>query len=279
MSENLTATEWTSARGGKWSAHAARMEAMLTPVDGPLIDALKLDGPMRIADIGCGGGATTLEIARLAPASVVHGFDISPDSIGLARSRKPQSESRITFEVANLEAADPPAQPYHRLVSRFGIMFFTDPQAAFANLSRWLQPDGRFAFAVWGSPAENPWMSVVRQEVAKIVTLPSPDPEAPGPFRYADASKLLALLDAAGFRGLEVRTWRGVLSIGGGLPSEEAADFALASFSTFGELLAQAGDEALQRAQDSLTDRFSGHQQEGVVRFGASVHILTGTHG
>jgi SAM-dependent methyltransferase len=108
-------------------------------------------------------------------------------------------------------------------------MFFDDPPAAFVNLARWLAPVGRFAFAVWGRPAENPWMTSVRQAVAEIIDMPPPEPEAPGPFRYAEADKLLTLLNRAGFGELDVSDWRGALPIGGGLPAAEAASFALAS--------------------------------------------------
>ncbi len=144
---------------------------MLAPVDEPLIHALNLDAPCRIADIGCGAGGTTLEILRRAlTGSAVHGFDLSPGLIESARRRK-----RSAFEVADMATA--PEKPYDRLVSRFGIMFFDDPHGAFANLVRWLAPGGRFAFAAWGSPAENPWMTSVRQVVVEIIDLPPPDPE------------------------------------------------------------------------------------------------------
>jgi len=220
MNENAAATDWTAARGQKWRAELADMEAMLTPVDEPLIRALSVDAPCRIADIGCGGGGTTLEILRRAPAgSVVHGFDLSPALIDLARSRKRSDERAIAFEIADMATATAPEEPYDRLVSRFGIMFFDDPLAALANLARWLAPGGRFAFAVWGRPAENPWMTSVRQVVGEIIDLPTPDPEAPGPFRYADADKLLTLLDRTGYGELAVGNWRGVLPIGGGLPA------------------------------------------------------------
>jgi SAM-dependent methyltransferase len=277
MNENPAASDWAAARGEKWRAQLAGMEAMITPVDEPLIRALHLDAPCRIADIGCGGGGTTLEILRRAPTgSVVHGFDISPASIELARARKRSDERAIAFEIADMATATAPEEPYDRLVSRFSIMFFDDPPAAFANLVRWLAPGGRFAFAVWGRPAENPWMTSVREVVAEIIDLPPPDPEAPGPFRYAEADKLLTLLDRAGFGELDVGDWRGALPIGGGLPAAEAANFALASFSSFGELLAEAGDEALNDARQSLTARFSRNQQEGAVRMDACVHIFTG---
>ncbi|HEV3060081.1 MAG TPA: class I SAM-dependent methyltransferase [Vicinamibacterales bacterium] len=275
MNENPAASEWAGARGEKWRARLAGMERMLTPVDEPLIRALRLDAPSRIADIGCGGGGTTLEILRRAPAgSVVHGFDISPALIESARSRA--GAAAVAFALADVATAPAPEEPYDRLVSRFGIMFYDDPPAAFANLAHWLAPAGRFAFTAWARPADNPWMTTVRDVVAEVVDVPRPDPDAPGAFRYAGADTLLALLDRAGFRDLNVTDWRGALPIGGGLPATEAAYFALASFSSFGELLAEAGDAAFNNACRALTARFDGHQQNGNVRLDACVHIVTG---
>ena len=106
MNENPAATDWTGARGKKWRAHLAGTEAMLAPLDEPLIHALNLGAPYRIADIGCGGGGATREILRRAPAgSVVHGFDLSPALIELARSRKQSDERVIAFEIADMAIA------------------------------------------------------------------------------------------------------------------------------------------------------------------------------
>lgn len=277
MTENPAASDWMTSRGAKWRAQLVEMEAMLRPVDAPLIGALDLAGPCRVADIGCGGGGTSLEIARRAPAgSVVHGFDISPDLIEVARSRIPPGQNGIAFDLADM-ATSPPVEPYDRLVSRFGVMFFDRPLAAFANVARWLAPGGRFAFAVWGSPADNPWTSTVRSVVADVVDLPTPDPDAPGPFRYSEEAVLLALLDRAGFREVDVGDWHGVLPVGGGLPAADAATFALAAFSSFGEALTKAGEAAYDEARRSLTRRFSEHLHDGVVRMDARVHIVTGT--
>jgi len=275
MNENPSASEWAGERGEKWCAQFAGMEAMLAPVDEPLIRALHLDQRCRIADIGCGAGGMALEILHRAPAgSVVRGFDISPALIEVARSRKPSEEGTIDFEIADMATAVTEAR-YDRLVSRFGIMFFDDAPAAFANLARWLMPGGRFAFAAWGPLAENPWMTTIRDAVAEVVDVPKPDPEAPGPFRYAMADKLLALLGQAGFGNLEVRDWRGQLSVGGGLSAADASNFALGS-SSYSEMLAEAGDHALHQARQSLISRFSRHEQDGIVRMDASVHIFTG---
>jgi SAM-dependent methyltransferase len=277
MKENSAASEWATKRGEKWRAQLFGMEAMLTPLNEPLIHALHLDAPFRIADIGCGGGGTTLEILRRAPpGSVVHGFDISPVLIEFARARSQSTTRAIAFEVVDMGTATAPEVLYDRLVSRFGIMFFDDPPSAFVNLVRWLAPEGRFAFAVWGRLSKNPWMASVREVVAEIIDMPPLDLEAPGPFRYADADTLLAILEEAGLNELDVCDWRGTLSIGGGLPAGEAANFALASFSSFGELLGKTSDEALDNARQALTARFSRHQQDGIVRMDACVHIFTG---
>lgn len=181
-----TAAGWASARGDIWRSVLDDMEAMLLPIDEPLIEALALDGPLRIADVGCGGGATSRAIARrAAPGSLVHGFDVSPGLVETARQRASQGNVELAFSVADMSTAAPPGERFDRLTSRFGVMFFDDPSAAFRNLASWLAPGGRFAFAVWGPAADNP-MSVVRNVVADIVDLPPSDPHAPGPFRYAD---------------------------------------------------------------------------------------------
>ncbi len=275
MTEHPAASDWAAARAEKWRANLIGMEATLAPVDAPLIHALQLDRPCRIADVGCGGGGTTLEILRRAPAgSIVRGFDISPALVESARNRMTSADRDITFEVANVATAM--QGPYDRLVSRFGIMFFDDPPAAFSNLFRWLAPGGRFAFATWGRLADNPWLVTVRDAVADVIEIPSPDPEAPGPMRYGESDKLLALLNRAGFAEIDVRDWRGTLAIGGGVSANDAASFALASFSSFAELLAEADDSALNEARHNLTTRFSRHQLDGAVRMDACVHIFTG---
>ncbi|MEP7052805.1 MAG: class I SAM-dependent methyltransferase [Pseudomonadota bacterium] len=274
MTRDPVAVDWVAARGEKWAAQLERMEAMLTPIDEPLLAALQLSSPCAIAEVGCGGGGTALKLAQQAPrASAVHGFDLSPTLIQLARARA--AAPGLSFEVADMATAAP-KQLYERLLSRFGVMFFDDPPAAFANLARWLAQGGRFAFAVWGELAENPWFTGVREVVAQVIDLPPSEPQAPGPFRYADPRSLLTLLERSGFAGVEVQEWQGPLAIGGGLPAPEAAEFALAAFSSFSEELAKAGQAAVQQAHQLLAARFSELEVEGVVRLDACVRVFTG---
>ena len=277
MRDKPEAIDWVGRRGEKWSEQLDGMEAMLAPLDQPLFEQLRLEAPASIAEVGCGGGGTALELMRRAPAgSVVHGYDISPALVETARARSRRSQRSIVFEVADMSTAAP-RQPYDRLVSRFGIMFFEAPHAAFGNLVRWLQPGGRFVFAVWGPASENPWVTTARDVVAQVVELPPTDPEAPGPFRYGNADILLALLDEAGFSDLEVTDWRGTLPIGGALPPAEAAAFALDAFSSFSELLEAAGGTARIQAEHTLGVAYSKFQRDGAVRMDALVRFFTGT--
>ena len=276
--ETQSSQRWATARGEKWRAALAGMEAMLAPVDEPLIAALQLTAPCRIADIGCGGGGTASEIFRQAPErSEVHGFDISPLMIEAARPRAHGAEPSLTFTTLDVATAAPPATPFDRLVSRFGVMFFEDPALAFGNLFRWLAPQGRAVFAVWGRESENQWMSTVREVVGHFCDIPLLRPDAPGPFRYAEVDTLLVLLEHAGFRQLKVNSWRGQLPIGGGLSAAAAARFALTAFSSFGELLAAAGPGAFSAAQQLLTERFTSHERSGAVWLDASVLFIAGT--
>lgn len=269
--------DWAGKRGEQWQAQLVGMEAMLARIENPLLDALVLDAPYRIADVGCGGGGTTFSILRRAPVgSVVHGFDVSPALIQTARARAAADPSAIRFEVCDMGSAAPPDGKYDRLVSRNGIMFFADPPAAFRNLAGWLAPGGRFAFAVWSPPADNPWLTLVREIVGSIVEVPPLESAGPGLFRYAEVETLLALLREAGFGELDVRPWRGMVSFGVARSAEDAATFALEAFGSFKEQLAAAGEGAFARAHGELTARLAPHRSEEGVRMSAGLHIVTG---
>ncbi|MDJ0514594.1 MAG: class I SAM-dependent methyltransferase [Methyloceanibacter sp.] len=274
--QSVSSQDWAHERGQKWCDQLAAMEATLDPVDAPLIDALDLDRPLRIAEIGCGGGGTLLKLLRHAQAgSSVHGIDISPALADRARARIARHEADAAIHVANAESAAAPEGPYDRLISRFGIMFFDDPQAAFSNLSSWLAPGGQIAFAVWGPPPQNPWMTSLREAVSQVMDVPDPDPDAPGPFRYAGGDKLLGLLKEAGLRDLNIRDWRGLIPLGGGVPPEPAVDFAFNAFS-LGDLLVEADEAVTEEVRQRLTQCYAAHVQDGGVHMEACVHIVTG---
>jgi hypothetical protein len=117
-------------------------------------------------------------------------------------------------------------------------------------------------------------MTSLRDAMAGELELPRPEPDAPGPFRYADADGFCELLGSCGFTGLAVSQWQGDLPIGGGVDAERAADFALSAFS-IGEM-AEGNEVLLERVRVALRNSLQEHENSGVVRMGGSVRIVTG---
>jgi hypothetical protein len=114
------------------------------------------------------------------------------------------------------------------LFSRFGVMFFTDPPAAFANLRRALSAAGRVTFVGWQSLPENPWMTVPLGAALQFLPPPPlPAPDAPGPFSFADPARVRGILERAGFRAVEFEAVLETLTIGGGAGLDETAEFLL----------------------------------------------------
>ena len=276
MVANISASDWSTDRGEAWRDSMTPLEAMLRPVNAPLIEALDLDRPYRIADIGCGGGETSIAVARSAyPGSAVDGFDISPALEDAAIAKEAYGDVPIHFHVQDAGQPLQEAAQFDRLTSRFGIMFFSSAVAAFENLARWLKPGGRFAFAVWGSPAENPWMSSLRTILSNHIVVPTPEPGAPGPFRYQNADEFASLLQRSGFAEISSESWKDKLAIGGGMDAEAAARFILSAFS-IGRLLDQSDQITARAASTDLVSHYSDHLIDGLVHMDAHVHIVTG---
>lgn len=217
-----------------------------------------------------------MAVKSAAPdGSEVVGFDISPALIALAEERAGENAEGLRFILADAGTAAAPGGQFDLLASRFGVMFFEDPPSAFANLLTWLKPGSRFAFAVWAAPKDNPWMMAVKNAVASVAEWPQPDPDGPGPFRYADGEDFRALLADAGFADVAINDWRGDLPVGGGLSPENAAEFALAAFS-IGEVLDDVDEASQATAFKHLQDAYARWASDGVVRAPARLHIVTG---
>ena len=167
-------------------------------------------------DVGCGCGQTTFELAaRVGVAGHVTGVDISAPMLAVAKTRSvPTDAARPEFLQLDAQTADLGHGVYDAIFSRFGVMFFSDPIEAFANLRRALKPDGRLAFVCWRPFQENLWMRAPMEAALPFLTPPMPtDPLAPGPFAFASADRVRSILSEAGFAEVTLHAFN--TSIGG----------------------------------------------------------------
>ncbi len=128
------------------------------------------------------------------------GIDVSTHMLGRARERARDARlANVDFVKADAQTHGFTPSDRDAMVSRFGVMFFADPVAAFANIARTLRPGGRMVFVTWAAPADNPWFRIPRQAaMARLGAVPQSEPTAPGPFAFQDTGRVIALLRAAG---------------------------------------------------------------------------------
>lgn len=203
------AAYWNAGAGDTWASLQDRLDHQLEPLGLRAMAALAPRPGERVLDVGCGAGQTSLALAgAVAPGGSVLGVDISHPLLEVAR-RRGEGIAGLTFQEADAQTASFEAASFDAAFSRFGVMFFSDPPAAFANIRRALKPGGRLAFVCWRRPDENPFMSLPMAAAmahlpAPAVPPPTPDPHAPGPFAFADPDRVRGILAAAGFTDVEL---------------------------------------------------------------------------
>jgi ubiquinone/menaquinone biosynthesis C-methylase UbiE len=191
---------WRGVGAKRWLALQAKQDLFFTPVTDRLFAHARLAAGERVLDIGCGCGETTVEIARRVGASgKAVGVDVAEPLLEEAR-RLAGSDSRVDFVLGDAATQRFPPRSFDALFSRFGVMFFADPVAAFLNLRRALAPAGRAVFACWREAKLNEWQVVpLRAALRCVPRLPERGPEDPGPFSFADEARVRRILEAAGF--------------------------------------------------------------------------------
>lgn len=270
--------DWNGENGERWRVNQERLDRMLAPYGDAAIVAADPSPGERALDIGCGAGATSLDLAaRVGARGEVLGVDISEVLIGRARERVPAG-APLTFEVADAGRAPLPQAHFDLLFSRFGVMFFDDPAATFAHLCGALKPGGRLCFICWRAAAENDWVRLPMAALQGVLPMPpAPDPEAPGPFSFGDRARVTHILETAGFANISFTPLDHPQLYGEGADAAAAVEDALRLSMQIGplaRLLPDQPEDVRERALAALRALFAARAEGGRITIDGAAWIV-----
>ncbi len=251
-----------------------RLDAQIGTIGLKALDVLAPRAGERVIDIGCGCGTTSFEIARRVGASGhVCAIDISKPMLDVARRDAEDNRvGNVTFLEADAQNYRFESASYDALFSRFGVMFFSDPVAAFKNLLGALKPSsGRLAFVCWRPLKENPWMATpLKAAMQHLPPQPPADPLAPGPFAFADADRVKGILAEAGFSEIAAAPHDQKVEMG-------RIDDAVEHSTRVGPLarLLLEYPDAVAPVMATLRDTLAEHISNGVGHMDSAVWIFT----
>jgi len=194
--------------GKAWAEVADLLDLQLSPLGLRAIEALSPKIGDAVLDVGCGAGQSALQLAdRVGPGGRVTGVDIAPPLLEVAR-RRAVGRSQVDFIECDALSLALPEHSIDGIFSRFGVMAFRDPVAAFANFRRMMRPSGRLAFVCWRSLDENE-LDLLPLRAAGLEGWLDPTP-----FSLADSSDVRTTLQTAGFRQVTIQAHDEMVSSG-----------------------------------------------------------------
>jgi len=259
------AAGWDSERTRCWLSNLVESETPLMPVSAAIFDAAHLAAGEFVLDVGCGAGATTVEAAQLVGAGGrVVGLDISPDMINAARRRS--DAQNLEWLVADAGEENLPPEGFDVIISRFGMMFFPHPEAAFRNLRSACRSGGRLVTAVWAYRDEAPYFAVPYEIVTTVLDKRNasytPISGVEGPFSLGDKQQTVALLQTAGWVDVDCRVRRDRLYVGG----PGSVQHAVQALIKVSSLLVGQPEEIVADARVALTEGLTPwHDGTGVA--------------
>ena len=274
VDDNDQTAYWNGPGGRRWTERGDAPEAVFAPIAELLYARARVAAGERVIDVGCGRGATTFAIAeQVGVEGRVIGVDVSALMIARARERA-GATSVATFIHADASRHEFTPGWANLLFSRFGVMFFTEPAASFANLRKGLARGGRVVFACWREAKRNPWQIIALSAACKHVPrLPEIGPEAPGPFSFADEMRVRRILGAAGFEKIALTPIDLELDVAFG----QGLEGALATLQQIGAAsrALEGQPEALRAAAvDEIRAALAPYQRGRSMPLGAAVWIV-----
>ena len=268
---------WSGKGGDVWVKRQQAMDTMLNPLGEAALQKLELNKDTNVLDIGCGCGNTTLSIAeKIKPSGRVTGLDISKPMLQRAiESSRNRSLENTSFQCVDVQTEYLGVNTFNAAFSRFGVMFFEDPVAAFRNINESLLPRSPLSFICWQSPIQNPWQSLFVQEVKNFIDLPSPPPRSPGPFAFMESDYVNSILENSNFENVEIVGYEAKVNMFSGRSLSDAVKDYTSINPVVTEMLKDSTEELKERILNSVIEVFSPYFSEKGLIFPSATWIVT----
>ena len=293
MKDETGTDEWSGDRVERWIRQAAALEQQLEPVSEALFAVTRLSPGESVLDVGCGTGPTTYAAARaVGPTGRLCGLDVSGQMLAAAEAGTAHPDDGAAAPIVWVEADavtwEPEGPQYDAVISRFGVMFFSDPPAAFANLAHATHAGGRLAFAAWQRRDESALFSVPLHATLDVLRSKGIDSTAngvdldefvaidgDGPFSLCDPIATSTMLERAGWSDIVIAPRSLLLPFAGGALPAAAAEAAL-DFGPTRLVLSGLGDDVVGAAQASISEAFADHvDRDGRVMLSGAINLVT----
>ncbi len=271
---------WNGESGQRWAEQDRVMARLLQPIGDALLDHAELDQCLHVVDVGCGGGSQSRLLAkRLSSDATVTGIDISEPLLAVAQANNQATENAANIEYLLADAAeyDFPTGKFDGLFSRFGVMFFSDPVAAFTNLRKALCDGGKLAFSCWQGIDKNDWARIPVETAMQYVSLPDnmvPDAEGPGPFAFARAERIESILQQAGFSNIQITSRIQQIRIGEA-PTLPESIREMAGAGPVQRLLVGQDDSVKEKVYKALESTMAPYYQNGAITLPSAIWFVT----
>ena len=268
---------WNDRAAITWTAFQERMDALFEPLTSVALDAAAPVLGEQVIDVGSGCGATVLALGeRVGPSGGVLGLDVSLPMAARANERIAAlglaNAQVIVSDAATHEFARP---RFDLLFSRFGVMFFADPVAAFANLRRGMRPGGRLLCVAWRALTDNPWFNVPLAAASGFLQQQAPvDAGAPGPFAFADADRTRGILSDAGWIDADLARRDVPMQFAGSGEIAQATEFAT-RVGPLARILAEESAETSARIRQAVADALSTYDSPAGISLLGSVWLIS----
>lgn len=269
---------WNGEIGQYWAKQDKIMARLLQPIAQALLDHAEFNDCRHVLDVGCGGGSQTRLLAeRLGAGSKITGIDISEPLLEVARTNTSKSVVNMDYLLGDASEYEFPTAQFDGIFSRFGVMFFDDPIAAFTNLRTALTDGAKIAFSCWQGADKNDWASIPMQTAIKFITPPEdmmPAADAPGPFAFAQPEHVHKILHTAGFTDIELSPHLATMRMGE-QPTLADSVREMTGIGPVQRLLAGQDEALKERVYQALEKSLADFYKNGAIELPGAIWFVT----